>query len=121
MNTGLVIFLAQHSLLSGGIASKLGELSTSLRIQCVDIEQENVQESLTRNAPAYIILDANDPGICQNFPILRLLEWAPGARIIRLDATSDSVRIFSSQEYRVSQTKDLFHIIQSLSGTQTAI
>lgn len=121
MSTCLVTVLAHHSLLSGGIASRLGELSASLRINIVDTEHDNVQEALTAEPPSYIILDASDTGICQSYPIPKLLEWAPGAKIIRLDMTSEVVRIFSSQEFHVRQTKDLFHIIQTLSGTNTVL
>lgn len=121
MSTNLVTILTHHSLLSGGIASKLGELSSSLRISIVDTELDNVQQALTTDQPGYIILDASDTGICQSYPIPKLLEWAPKAKVIRLDMTSDIVRIFSSQEFHVRQTTDLFHIIQTLSGKNTAL
>ena len=110
-----VLILAQHSLLSGGIASTLSEYGSVLNVRLVDSESINFPEIVQMEVPSVIILDAGDSTVCQKTPVTELLEWAPNAKIIRLDLSSDRIRIFSSMELQVTHAVDLVGLIQSLS------
>jgi DNA-binding NarL/FixJ family response regulator len=116
-----VFILAHHSLLSGGIASTLSEYKSVLNVKLIDTETINVSEIVQTEAPAIIILDAGDSDICKKIPVVQLLEWAPNAKIIRLDLSSDRIRIFSSIELQITHAVDLVGLIQSLSKTELTI
>jgi DNA-binding NarL/FixJ family response regulator len=113
-----VLILAHHSLLSGGIASTLSEYGSVLNVRLVDCASKNLSEIIQSESPAIIILDAGDSAVCQKSPVTELLEWAPNAKIIRLDLSSDRIRIFSSIELQVTHAVDLVGLIQSLSNSQ---
>ncbi len=116
-----VFILAHHSLLSGGIASTLSEYGSVLNVRLIDSETINIHEIVQTESPAIIILDAGDSDICKKTPVIKLLEWAPKAKIIRLDLSSDRIRIFSSIELQVTHAVDLVGLIQSLSKTELSI
>jgi len=116
-----VFILAHHSLLSGGIASTLSEYRSVLKVKLFDSETINFPEVVQAEAPSFIILDAGDSDICKKTSVIQLLEWAPNAKIIRLDLTSDRIRIFSSIELQVAHAVDLVGLIQSLSKTELSI
>ena len=113
-----VLILAHHSLLSGGIASTLSEYRSVFNVRLIDSEIINCSEIVQTEAPAIIILDAGDSDVCQKTPVAQLLEWAPNAKIIRLDLSSDRIRIFSSIELQVTHAVDLVGLIQTLSKTE---
>jgi DNA-binding NarL/FixJ family response regulator len=110
-----VLILAHHSLLSGGIASTLSEYGNVLNVRLVDSETLSFSEIVQTEAPSVIIIDAGDSVVCQKTPVTELLEWAPNAKIIRVDLSSDRIRIFSSMELQVAHAVDLVGLIQSLS------
>ena len=116
-----VFILAHHSLLSGGIASTLSEYGSVLNVRLINSESLDLPEIVQTEAPAIIILDAGDSDICKKTPVTQLLEWAPNAKIIRLDLSSDRIRIFSSIELQVTHAVDLVGLIQSLSKTELSI
>ncbi|NOT04182.1 MAG: hypothetical protein HOP27_06245 [Anaerolineales bacterium] len=116
-----VLILAHHSLLSGGIASTLREYQNVFNVRLIDSETINSPETIQTESPAIIILDAGDSDIFQKTPVTQLLEWAPNAKIIRLDLSSDRIRIFSSIELQVTHAVDLVGLIQSLSNTELNI
>ena len=116
-----VFILAHHSLLSGGIASTLSEYGSVLNVRLIDIEIIDVPEIVKTESPAIIILDAGDSDICKKTPVTQLLEWAPRAKIIRLDLSSDRIRIFSSVEMQITHAVDLVGLIQSLSKTELSV
>lgn len=116
-----VFILAHRSLLSGGIASTLSEYGSVLNVRLIDSETINIPEIVQTEAPAIIILDAGDSDICKKTPVTKLLEWAPNAKIIRLDLASDRIRIFSSIELQINHAVDLVGLIQSLSRTELSI
>ena len=113
-----VLILAHRSLLSDGIASTLSDYRSVFNVRLIDYECINFPETLQIESPAIIILDAGDSDICQKTPVNKLMEWAPKAKIIRLDLSSDRIRIFSSIEMQVSHAVDLVGLIQSLSSTE---
>lgn len=116
-----VLILAHHSLLSDGIASTLSEYRSVFNVRLIDCECVNFPEIVQIESPAIIILDAGDSDVCQKTPVTKLLEWAPNAKIIRLDLSSDRIRIFSSIELQVSHAVDLVGLIQSLSKQELSI
>jgi len=116
-----VVILTHNSLLSGGIASKLREYKESLDVQTLDLKAKNVLKVLKQKAPDVIILDAGDSKICAKTPIVKLLEAAPNAKVIRLDLESDSVKVFSSTEKKVAHAHDLVKLIQFFSGADTIL
>ena len=116
-----VVILAHRSLLSGGLASKLGEYSPMLKVRMLDFESPNVFQALQDEPPAVIILDAHDSNVCQRLPIARLMEWAPQAMILRLDLEKDSVRVFSSIERKVTRASDLLELIQNYSKAESEL
>ena len=116
-----VFILAHRSLLSGGIASTLSEHGSVLNVRLIDSETINFPEIVQAEDPAIIILDAGDSDICKKTPVTQLLEWAPKAKIIRLDLSSDRIRIFSSIELQINHAVDLVGLIQSLSKTELSI
>ena len=113
-----IVILAHHSLLSGGIASKLGEFSDLLSVLTLDWNNTDVYQTLKQEAPDVIILDAGDSNICQTTPIPELLTAAPRAKIIRLDLGSDQVVVFSSIERKVKHASDLVQLIQTFQNTE---
>jgi DNA-binding NarL/FixJ family response regulator len=113
-----VLILAHHSLLSGGIASTLSEYRNVFNVRLIDYECINFPEIVQTEAPAIIILDAGDTDVCQKNPVTQLLEWAPQAKIIRVDLSSDRIRIFSSIELQVTHAVDLVGLIQSISKAE---
>jgi DNA-binding NarL/FixJ family response regulator len=114
-----VLILAHHSLLSGGIASTLSEYGNVFNVRLIDCDSiKNCSEIVQTESPAIIILDAGDSDVSQKTPVTQLLEWAPNAKIIRLDLSSDRIRIFSSIELQVTHAVDLVGLIQSLSKTE---
>ena len=90
-------------------------------MRLVNSESLDFPEIVQTDAPAIIILDAGDSDICKKTPVTQLLEWAPNAKIIRLDLSSDRIRIFSSIELQVAHAVDLVGLIQSLSKTELNI
>ncbi len=90
-------------------------------VRLIDSETINFPETIQTESPAIIILDAGDSDIFQKTPVTQLLEWAPNAKIIRLDLSSDRIRIFSSIELQVTHAVDLVGLIQSLSNTELNI
>ena len=110
-----VVILAHHSLLSGGIASRLSEYVGLLRVRLIDSELDDIAGELKMEPPSVIILDAGDSKVCQKLPIVKLLEWAPQAKVIRLDLASDRVRVFSSTELQVNHAGELVDLIQNFS------
>jgi len=114
-----VLILAHHSLLSRGIASTLSEYGSVLNVRLVDSESMSFSEIVQTEVPSVIILDASDSMVCQKAPVTELLEWAPNAKIIRLDLSSDRIRIFSSMELQVTHAVDLVGLIQSLSKPES--
>jgi DNA-binding NarL/FixJ family response regulator len=116
-----VLILAHHSLLSGGIASTLREYQAVFNVRLIDSDSINFPEIVQSESPAIIILDAGDSDILQKTPVTQLMEWAPNAKIIRLDLSSDRIRIFSSIELQVTHAVDLVGLIQSLSNTELNI
>ena len=91
-----VVILAHHSLLSGGVASKLSEYKDSLVVRLIDWDRPDLAEMLMEETPDFIIMDMGDANICQKTPIINLLELLPNAHVVRLNLASDSVRVFSS-------------------------
>jgi len=116
-----VFILAHHSLLSDGIASTLSEYRSVFNVRLIDCECVNFPEIVQIESPAIIILDAGDSDVCQKTPVTKLMDWAPNAKIIRLDLSSDRIRIFSSFEMQVSHAVDLVGLIQSLSKQELDI
>ena len=110
-----VVILAHHSLLSGGIASKLSEYTGLLQVRLIDSDMDDIMGALKSQPPAVIIMDAGDSTVCQKLPIGKLLEWAPQAKVIRLDLGSDRVRVFSSTELQVNHAGELVDLIQTFS------
>ena len=90
-------------------------------MRLIDYECINFPEIVQIESPAIIILDAGDSDVCQKTPVTKLLDWAPNAKIIRLDLSSDRIRIFSSIELQVSHAVDLVGLIQSLSKQELDI
>ena len=113
-----VLVLAHHSLLSGGIASTLREYEN---VRLIDNDSVNFSETIQAESPSIIILDAGDSDVFQKTPVTQLLEWAPNAKIIRLDLSSDRIRIFSSIELQVTHAVDLVGLIRSLSNAELNI
>lgn len=110
-----VAILLHHSLLSMGIASRLREQTDSANIQVIDVENDpsEIQGMIKAQLPEIIILDALDAGLGQKITIMNLFEWAPAAKIICLDLSSERVRVVSSQEMTVSRTSELMNILQN--------
>ncbi len=113
-----IVILAHHSLLSGGIASKLSEFSDTLTVRTLDWISTDVFQALKQASPDVIILDAGDSNISQTTPIPHLLEAAPRSKIIRLDLGSDQVTVFSSIERKVEHATDLVHLIQTFQNVE---
>lgn len=111
-----VLILAHHSLLSRGVASTLREYQNVFNVRLLDSDLINFPEIIQSESPSIIILDAGDSDVCKKTPVTQLLEWAPSAKIIRLDLSSDRIRIFSSAEFQVSHAADLVGLIQSFSN-----
>lgn len=116
-----VFILAHHSLLSGGIASTLSEYGSLLNVRLINIESMDFPEMVQSESPDVIILDAGDSDICKKTPVTQLLDWAPNTKVIRLDLSSDRIRIFSSTELQVSHAVDLVGLIQSISKSELNI
>ncbi len=108
-----IIILAHHSLLSGGIASKLSEYKETLSVHTMDWSAPDIYQRLQNESPDVIILDAGDSNICQKTPIPQLLAAVPNAKIIRLGLESDQVTVFSSIERKVDHATDLVQLIQT--------
>ncbi len=87
----------------------------------LDFETPDLAQVLQSEHPAVIILDAYDSDVCQKLPIPRLMEWAPQAIILRLNLDSDSVRIFSSFEHKVTRASDLVALIQNYSRAESQL
>lgn len=113
-----VLILAHHSLLSGGIASALSEYGDVFNVRTIDMDAINFTEVVQSESPAIIILDAGDFEVCQKIPVTQLLEWAPKAKIIRLDLSSNRIRIFSSMELQSTTALDLANLLQKISKTE---
>lgn len=113
-----VLILAHHSLLSGGIASTLSEYKNVFNVRLIDYDCINFPEVVQTEAPAIIILDAGDADVCKKTPVTQLLDWAPQAKIIRVDLSSDRIRIFSSVELQVTHAVDLVGLIQAISKAE---
>lgn len=116
-----VLVLAHRSLLSGGIASTLREYENVFNVRLIDNDSVNFSEIIQTESPSIIILDAGDSDVFQKTPVTQLLEWAPNAKIIRLDLSSDRIRIFSSIELQVTHAVDLVGLIRSLSNAELNI
>lgn len=84
-----IAVLLHNSLLSVGIASRLKEQVDEINLNIIDSDDPNIAGVLSTQAPEIIILDAGDHEICQKIGLARLFEWAPGAKIIRLDLSSE--------------------------------
>ncbi len=113
-----ILILTHSSLLSGGLASKLTEYKEFLAVHTLDLCQGDGLNILKRERPEVIILEASDVNACQKYTIVQLLEAAPDAKVIRLDLSSDSVKVFSSTERRVEGANDLVGLIKTFSGVE---
>ena len=116
-----VVILAHASLLSGGIASKLQEYNKLFNVQTIDSEASEAIDLLKEKSPSVIIMDAGDKRICEQLPISKILEWLPKAKVIRLDLSSDWIKVYSSMEVKVSRTSELVNLIQSCSITDSTL
>jgi DNA-binding NarL/FixJ family response regulator len=116
-----VLILAHHSLLSGGIASTLKEYRNIFNVRLIDIDSINFPETIQTESPAIIILDAGDSDVLKMTPVTQLMEWAPNAKIIRLDLSSDRIRIFSSVEFQITHAVDLVSLMRSLSNKELTL
>ena len=116
-----VFILARHSLLSGGIASTLSEYGSLLNVKLFNSGALDFPKAVQSDSPDVIILDAGDSDISNETSVTELLELAPHAKVIRLDLSSDRIRVFSSTELQVTRTADLVGLIQTISKTELSL
>jgi len=113
-----VAILFRHSLLASGLASRLSEHPNQVQIQMIDAGSPDAASQLCAAAPAIVIVDASDADTTANMPIARLLDVTPQAKVLRLDARNDHIRIFSSTERRAKGTGELIAVMQDVSGNE---
>ena len=107
-----IAVISDRSLLAGGIACKLMEFANTSHLNIVDIKSPDIRQILQAQSPTVIILDSGDPNIGQTFSLRELFQWVPQAKIICLDASSDSAHVFTSREVHVDSAEQLLHILE---------
>jgi DNA-binding NarL/FixJ family response regulator len=111
-----IVILTHCSLLAVGLASKLDEYRESLTVRTLDLNRTDYLNVLKKENPEVIILEACDADTSQQATIMKVLDAAPDAKVISLDLTSDSVKVFSSTERKVNGANDLVGLIQTFSS-----
>jgi DNA-binding NarL/FixJ family response regulator len=107
-----IAVILNHSLLAKGIACKLMEFASTVSLSVVDSTSPDLQQTLQSHSPEAIIIDSGDSELSQTISLKKLFEWAPEAKIICLDHSTDLAHVFTSQEIEVASAEQLLHIIQ---------
>jgi hypothetical protein len=94
------------------------EFANIVHLSVVDSESTDVQQTITAESPEVIIIDSGDAVTGQNVSLKKLFEWAPEAKIVCLDHSSDHAHVFTSFEVPVTSAEQLLHIIQTTGSNQ---
>lgn len=113
-----IVVILHNSLLARGIACKLMEFANTVHLSVVDSESTDVQQTIKAESPEVIILDSGDSVMSQKVSLKNLFEWAPEAKIICLDHSSDSAQVFTSCEVQIASAQQLLNIIQPAGSNQ---
>jgi DNA-binding NarL/FixJ family response regulator len=111
-----IVILTHYSLLAIGLASKLDEYRELMAVRTLDLDQKDYLSVLKKENPEVVILEASEADPSQQATIMQVLDAAPDAKVISLDLTSDSVKVFSSTERKLNGANDLVGLIQTFSG-----
>ncbi len=111
-----VVVLSHHSLLAGGIASKLSERPDIFEVYTIDVDSFDARNRLRAASPDIVVVDSIDKDVSEKLPIVQLLDVLPTAKVVRLDCNSDQVRIFSSELRRAHGTGELIAVMQDVGG-----
>ena|SRR6266545_4555756 len=113
-----IVVILHNSLLARGIACKLMEFANTVQLSVVESESTNIQQTIQAQSPEVIILDSGDSVIGKTVSLKKLFEWAPEAKIICLDHSSDYAHVFSSFEIQVASAEQLLNILQPADPNQ---
>ncbi len=112
-----VAVLAQHSLFAEGLATRLREYKRVFEVFSIDATVvEDAIRRLLEAEPTIVIVDANDAGLLKEIPVTRLLNLLPGARVIQIDADSDRVQVFFSEQRYAPATNDLVSMMHDIAA-----
>jgi hypothetical protein len=94
------------------------EFANIVHLSVIDSESTDVQQTIKAESPEVIILDSGDSVIGQKVSLKNLFDWAPEAKVICLDHSSDYAHVFTSFEVPVASAEQLLHIIQPTGSNQ---
>lgn len=106
-----VVVLVSSSLLTEGVATRLGQHLDQIELHVVDSREPDAVARTLAARPEVILFEAHDGNVEAPCPLVDLLEAAPLVRVVRLDPGQDQVRLLTSQQQRVGEPMDLVHMV----------
>ena len=112
MRPARVLVLFSRSLMMLGILRWLMD-QESIDAEGRDREASGVRESVVRFGPDVIIVDEDDIDVNGILTTTELMQYCPEAKIVRIDPSSNLIRIVQQQEVAVAGVEDLLRLITS--------
>jgi hypothetical protein len=106
-----VVVLGTPSLFTEGIAARLGQHPDLIDLEVVDSRDANGLARTVANRPEVILFEEGEESMERPCPLMDLLVSGPKVRVIRLDASQDQIRVFTSEQRSVSEPRDLLGIV----------
>jgi hypothetical protein len=115
MSTPLrVAVLAQRSLFTEGIVSRLREHAGQVEVQAIEAGAPGALHQLGASQPDIVVLDATDISTLERLPLVQLWSVLPKAKIMQLDSATEVVRVFCCAQYHAHGIEGLFEILGSV-------
>jgi len=106
------VILSNRTLLLEGVLTRLHQFQDRVELHLVDLQQPNPLAQITTVQPAAIIMDDKDPVVAQAVPLDRLFQALPTVKVIRLDAHCPQTQVIRSEEFWVTEVRDLLELIE---------
>jgi hypothetical protein len=103
--------LRAPSLLSEGIAARLGQHLDQLDLEVVDTSDAEGVARAVASRPQVVLFEARDTHIESPCPLSELLAAASPVRLIRLDADHDQIQLVTSEVRDVSRPGELLSLV----------
>jgi hypothetical protein len=106
-----VVVLSTPSLLTEGVATRLGQHLDQVELEVVDSRDVNALRKTIAAKPEVILFEARDGNVECPCPLVDLLAAAPVVRVIRMDSGQDQVQLLTSERRTVAEPMDLIHMV----------
>lgn len=103
--------LSTPSLLTEGVATRLGQHLDQVELQVVDSREADALARTIAANPEVVLFEARDGNVESPCPLVDLLAAAPVVRLIRLDPSEDQVQLLTSERRTVAEPMDLISLV----------